>query len=92
MSETPTPYGSSITQRVETVEQQILQVTAVQAQNTQTISALIHAVDQLRSGVDAHFVAVEARLAGMENQLAALNRSNQLLAELLTSRLPPPKE
>lgn len=92
MSETPTPYGSSITQRVEAVEQQITHIADMQEQNTNAISALIHAVDQLRSGVDAHFIAVEARLAGMENQLAALNRSNQLLAELLTSRLPPPKE
>lgn len=86
MSERP------ITQRVEAVEQQITHVASVQAQNTSAIPALIHAIDQLRSGVDTHFAVVEARLSAMETQLAALNRSNQLLAELLSSRLPPPKE
>lgn len=94
MSETPTPYGSpSITQRMETVERQIAQVTDVQAQNANAIVALVDAIDRLRSGVDDHFVAVEARMNGVEAQLAALNRSNQLLAELITARLPlPPKE
>lgn len=91
MSETPAPYGSpSITQRMEMVEQQIVRVTDVQTQNANAIVALVDAIDRLRAGVDDHFVAVEARLNGVEAQLAALNRSNQLLAELITARLPPP--
>ena len=91
MSESPTPYNLQSTDaRVETLEHQIVQVTEVQVQNTNAIGALVNAIDRLRSGVDSHFLVVEARLTAMESQLAALNQSNQLLADLLATRLPPP--
>ena len=87
MSETPTSSGEpSITTRVEALERQM----NAQAQNAGAIVALVHSLDRFRSEIDARFNAVEGRLDGMGEQLAALNRSNQLLAELITARLPPP--
>jgi hypothetical protein len=84
MSETP------ITARVDTLEQQLAQITNVQAQNANAIIALVNAIDRLCTDIDDRFIASDVRLAVMEKQLTALNESNRLLAELITTRLPPP--
>ena len=55
----------------------------VQVQNANAIAALVNVIDRLRTDVDA-------RLTAVEKQLTALNESNQLLTELITTRLPPP--
>jgi hypothetical protein len=84
MSEQPTPYGdvppvpAPIIARVDAVEHQI-------AQNANAIAALVNAVDHMRSSFDG-------RLAAIESQLAALNENNKLLAELIITRLPDPKQ
>lgn len=95
MSEQPGPYGNvppvpPLITRVDHLERDLALITDTQQQNTNAISALINAIDGLRASVDIRLTAVDGRLTAMEKQLAALNQSNQLLAELITSRLPPP--
>jgi hypothetical protein len=92
MSETPAPYGDypqPIIARVDTLERQLAQVIDMQSQNANAVIALVNAIDRMRTRGDDRFMAVESRLVAMENQLAALNRSNQLIAELIATRLPP---
>lgn len=95
MSEQPGPYGNvppvpPLITRVETLELRISQIADAQTQNTNAISALINAIDGLRASVDIRLTSVDGRLTAMEKQIIALNQSNLLLAELITSRLPPP--
>jgi hypothetical protein len=97
MSEQPGPYGNvppvpPLITRVDRLERDLAQITDTQRQNTNAISALINAIDGLRASIDIRLTAVDGRLTAMEKQLAALNQSNQLLAELITTRLPPTKE
>lgn len=95
MSEQSGTYGNvppvpPLTTRVETLERRISQIADAQTQNTSAIGALINSIDSLRASVDIRLTAVEGRLTAMEKHLVALNQSNQLLAELITSRLPAP--
>jgi hypothetical protein len=88
MSEQPAPYGdhpvpAPLITRVERVERDLVRIADIQAQNVNAIAGLVNAVDQMRSTFDS-------RLAAIETQLSAIHQSNQLLIELLTSRLPPP--
>lgn len=95
MSEQPAQYGNvppapSLVSRVDALERNLLLITDTQQQNTNAISALIHAIDGLRASVDVRLLAVDGRLTAMEKQLVAINQSNQLLAELIATRLPAP--
>ncbi len=88
MSEQPASYGDHpiappIPARVDTLEHQM-------AQNTSAIIALVNAIDRLRTDMDHRFVGVDTRLTAIERQLEVIHQSNQLLAELLSTRLPPP--
>lgn len=82
MSEQSTPYGerpapAPLLTRVDALER-------VTEQNASAIAGLINSVDRMR-------VSFDSRLTAIESQLAALNESNKLLAELIIKRLPDPK-
>lgn len=88
MSEQPAQYGdhpvpAPIVTRVERVERDLVRLADSQEKNASAIAALVNSVDQMRSTFDS-------RLATIERGIAALNESNRLLIELITSRLPPP--
>jgi hypothetical protein len=88
MSEQPAQYGNvppvpPLVSRVEAVERQIALIADIQEKNTTAIAALVNSVDRMRASSDS-------RLAAIERGLTALNESNRLLADLITSRLPPP--
>lgn len=98
MSEQPAQYNDrpvppTLSARVDTVERQISLIIDAQSKNTNAIAGLINAVDGLRASIDTRMATFDARMTAMEKQLVALNESNRLLIDLITSRLPvPPKE
>lgn len=90
MSEHSAPYGDytpgpppSITTRVDALEQRLAAIETAYEQHKGVISALVNTLDSFRYSVDG-------RLTAINQQLAAIQQSNQVLVELITSRLPPP--
>jgi hypothetical protein len=88
MSEHPGQYGNvppvpPLVSRVEAVERQISLIADIQEKNAGAIAALVNSVDHMRTNFDS-------RLADIERGITALNESNRLLVDLITSRLPAP--
>jgi cell division protein FtsB len=80
----------TIPARVDALESQLARIAAATERNTSSIDALIKLADRQRDTDDRRFKAIETRLGKIERGIEALNEGNQLIAELIRSRLPAP--